>query len=198
MKKDQLKVFIVACLVVTVCAFGYATYAFFQTTYTAKVTGTLTASWTFDFLGANKGDAVDGLTSFKGTEPYRVDLAQSCTKGCANLGTADAKLAPGSKGSFTLKVDASTSTVATEAAITMYGLTNAPAGLVFKVGETTLDGTALTGSGAEVAKFDWTADDAAKTNSVTVNWEWPYGATADNSAQGKTVTFNLKAVATQK
>ena len=35
MKKDQLKVFIVACLVVTVCAFGYATYAFFQTTYTA-------------------------------------------------------------------------------------------------------------------------------------------------------------------
>jgi hypothetical protein len=186
MKKDQLKVFIVACLVVTVCAFGYATYAFFQTTYTAKVTGTLTASWTFDFLGADKGAAVDGLTSFK------------CTEGCANLGTADAKLAPGSKGSFTLKVDASTSTVATEAAITMYGLTNAPTGLVFKVGETTLDGTALTAPGAEVAKFDWPAEDAAKTNSVTVNWEWPYGDAADNSAQGKTVTFNLKAVATQK
>lgn len=198
MKKDQLKVFIVACLVVTVCAFGYATYAFFQTTYTAKVTGTLTASWTFDFLGANKGDAVEGLTSFKATEPYRIDLAQSCTEGCANLNTADAKLAPGSKGSFTLKVDASTSTVATDASITMYGLTNAPSGLIFKVGEKTLETAQLTGAGAEVASYNWAAETNPKTNSVTVNWEWPYGATVDNSAQGKTVTFNLKAVATQK
>lgn len=198
MKKDQLKVFIVACLVVTVCAFGYATYAFFQTTYTAKVSGTLTASWTFDFLGADKGAPVDGFTSFKDTDPYRVDLAKSCTEGCANLGTDDAKLAPGSKGSFTLKVDASSSSVATDASITMYGLTNAPSGLIFKVGEKTLETAELTGSGAEVASYNWAADTNPKTNAVTVNWEWPYGSTIDNAYAGKTITFNLKAVATQK
>ena len=198
MKKDQLKVFIVACLIVTVCAFGYATYAFFQTTYTAKVSGTLTASWTFDFLGADKGDAVDGLTSFKDTTPYRVDLAKSCTEGCANLGTENAKLAPGSKGSFTLKVDASSSSVATDASITMYNLTNAPSGLIFKVGEKTLETAELTGAGAEVASYNWAADTNPKTNAVTVNWEWPYGSTIDNAYAGKTITFNLKAVATQK
>ena len=80
----------------------------------------------------------------------------------------------------------------------MYNLTNAPSGLIFKVGEKTLETAELTGAGAEVASYNWAAETNPKTNSVTVNWEWPYGSTIDNAYAGKTITFNLKAVATQK
>ena len=56
MKKDQLKILIVACLIVAVCGFAYATYAFFQTTFTGTATATLAAEWSFDFLGKDSGE----------------------------------------------------------------------------------------------------------------------------------------------
>ncbi len=122
MKKDQLKVFIVACLVITVCAFGYVTYAFYQSQFSGTAGATLAAKWDFDFLGKDAGE----FQSLKGGT-YTINLGNSCTN-CANTGTEETpvyKLQPGSKGKFSVKVNASTSKVKTTAKVTMYSLSKA-------------------------------------------------------------------------
>lgn len=203
MKKDQLKVFIVACLIVTVCAFGYATYAFYQSTFTGTATGTLSAKWDFDFLGKDTGD----FQSLKGAT-YKLDLGKSCTN-CVTVGD-NAKIQPGSTGTFSIKVDASTSKVKTTAKVTMYGLTMGegttfPTGLKFYLVdggiETPLSVASLATSDG-VALFDnaesaWTAETDAKTAEKTVKWAWEYAAGNDNAYSGKDISFSLKAVAEQ-
>lgn len=203
MKKDQLKVFIVACLIVTVCAFGYATYAFYQSTFTGTASGTLAAKWDFDFLGKDTGE----FNSLKGTT-YKLDLGKSCTN-CVTVGN-DVKLQPGSTGTFSIKVDASTSKVKTTAKVIMYGLTmgegtSFPSGLKFYLvndgfdTQLSVDNLATTGG---VALFDntssaWSAETESKTAEKKVKWAWEYGLGNDNEFSGKNISFNLKAVAEQ-
>ena len=204
MKKDQLKILIVACLIVAVCGFAYATYAFFQTTFTGTATATLAAEWSFDFLGKDSGE----YQSLKGTT-YTIDLAKSCTN-CADVtveGNTTKKLQPGSQGSFMVKVDASSSSVKTNANVVMYNLTvggnsTIPAGLRFYVldgaSERTLTTNSLTtGSGVSIYSNTWEADAANKTGEQTVYWAWDYAAANDNAFQGKTINFALKAEAEQ-
>lgn len=204
MKKDQLKVFIVACLIVTVCAFGYATYAFYQSTFTGTASGTLAAKWDFDFLGKDTGE----FNSLKGTT-YKLDLGKSC-KNCVTVGK-DVKLQPGSTGTFSIKVDASTSKVKTTAKVSMYGLTmgggtSFPSGLKFYLVEdggtetilavdrlATTDGVAL----FDNTKNAWAAETASKTAEKSVRWAWEYDTGNDNEFSGKNISFNLKAVAEQ-
>lgn len=207
MKKDQLKVFIVACLVITVCAFGYVTYAFYQSQFSGTAGATLAAKWNFDFLGKDAGE----FQSLKGGT-YTINLGNSCTN-CANTGTEEApvyKLQPGSKGRFSVKVNASTSKVKTTAKVTMYSLSMGgsdtfPTGLKFyvvdgdKKTELSLD-SLKTANGAVV--FDntttpWEAATEDKTAEKVVEWEWLYASANDNAFQGKDVTFSLKAVAEQ-
>lgn len=203
MKKDQLKVFIVACLVVTLCTFGYATYAFYQSTFTGTATGTLAAKWEFDFLGKDTGE----FQSLKGAT-HKLDLGKSCTN-CVQVGD-DVKLQPGSNGTFSIKVDASTSKVKTTAKVVMYGLTMGdstalPSGLKFYLvndgTDTLLNNESLTSTDG-VALFDnatsaWAADAEVKTAEKTVKWVWDYSAGNDNAFSGKNISFNLKAVAEQ-
>lgn len=203
MKKDQLKVFIVACLIVTVCAFGYATYAFYQSTFTGTASGTLAAKWDFDFLGKDTGE----FNSLKGTT-YKLDLGKSCTN-CVTVGN-DVKLQPGSTGTFSIKVDASTSKVKTTAKVIMYGLTmgegtSFPSGLKFYLvndgfdTQLSVENLATTDG---VALFDntssaWSAETESKTAEKKVKWAWEYGLGNDNEFSGKNISFNLKAVAEQ-
>lgn len=203
MKKDQLKILIVACLIVAVCGFAYATYAFFQTTFTGTATATLAAEWSFDFLGKDSG----AYQSLKGAT-YTIDLAKSCTN-CADVtvgGNTTKKLQPGSQGSFMVKVDASSSTVKTNANVVMYNLTvgdnkTIPAGLRFYVldgsDERTLTTSSLTDTGASIYSNTWEADAADKTGEQTVYWAWDYAAANDNAFQGQTINFALKAEAEQ-
>lgn len=203
MKKDQLKILIVACLIVAVCGFAYATYAFFQTTFTGTATATLAAEWSFDFLGKDSGE----YQSLKGTT-YTIDLAKSCTN-CVDVtvgGVTTKKLQPGSQGSFMVKVDATSSTVKTSANVVMYNLTvggnsTIPAGLRFYVKdnstEKTLTTSSLTGDGASIYSGSWEADTANKTGEQTVYWAWDYANANDNAFQGKTINFALKASAEQ-
>lgn len=198
MKKDQLKVFIIACLVVTLCAFSYATYAFYQTSFSGTATGTLAAAWDFNFLGKDSGE----YQSLKGSSQF-INLGKSCTN------CVDEKLQPGSYGEFSIKVDASTSSVKTKAVVTMFNLrmggqTELPAGLEFYLvngtNEDKLSNSALTGADG-VALYDnsatpW-AGDADKTAEKVVKWIWVYGTGNDNDFQGKDITFSLKAVAEQ-
>lgn len=207
MKKNQLKVFIVACLIITVCAFGYVTYAFYQSQFSGTASATLTAKWDFDFLGKDDGD----FQSLKGGT-YTINLGDSCTN-CVNTGSDQTpvyKLQPGSKGKFFIKVDASSSKVKTTAKVTMYSLSMGgsdtfPTGLKFYVvngdNRTELSLESLkTANGAVI--FDnstspWTAAVTEKSAEKTVEWEWLYASSNDNAFQGKDVTFSLKAVAEQ-
>lgn len=203
MKKDQLKVLIVACLIVAVCGFAYATYAFFQTTFTGTATATLAAEWSFDFLGKDAGE----YQSLKGST-YTIDLAKSCTN-CVDVtvdGVPTKKLQPGSQGSFMVKVDATSSTVKTSANVVMYNLTvggnsTIPAGLRFYVIDNSIEKTltteSLTGDGASIYSGSWEADTADKSGEQTVYWAWDYAAANDNAFQGKTINFALKAEAEQ-
>lgn len=203
MKKDQLKVLIVACLIVAVCGFAYATYAFFQTTFTGTATATLAAEWSFDFLGKDAGE----YQSLKGST-YTIDLAKSCTN-CVDVtvdGVPTKKLQPGSQGSFMVKVDATSSTVKTSANVVMYNLTvggnsTIPAGLRFYVIDNSIEKTltteSLTGDGASIYSGSWEADTADKSGEQTVYWAWDYATANDNAFQGKTINFALKAEAEQ-
>lgn len=204
MKKDQLKVFIVASLVIAVCAFGYATYAFFQTTYTGTASGTLAASWDFDFLGKPVGDGEDYQTLVGST--HVIDLAKSCTK-CVTGKDGVVKLQPGSEGNFSIKVDAKDSSVATSAVVTMSSLTIAgeadfPAITFYYVDDKSDEQHQLTvanlKTGAEIYNNTWAADVDAKNGVSTVYWKWNYDTANDNKFAGKTITFALKAEATQQ
>ena len=203
MKKDQLKVFIVASLVIAVCAFGYATYAFFQTTYTGTASGTLAASWDFDFLGKPVGDAEDYQTLVGST--HVIDLAKSCTK-CVTGKDGVVKLQPGSEGNFSIKVDAKDSSVATSAVVTMSSLaiageTGFPDISFYYVDDKSAAQHQLTvdnlKAGAEIYNNTWAADDAEKNGVSTVYWKWNYDTANDNKFAGKTITFALKAEAKQ-
>lgn len=209
MKKSQLRVFIVACLIVAVCAFGYATYAFYQTSFTGTATGTLAAKWEFDFLGVE--DDSEEFQSLKGTN-YTLDLGKSCVN-CVS--TSDGsntvyKLQPGSKGEFSIKVDASSSKVKTASKVTMYGLTMGgsttfPTGLKFYVnnGGSRTELSLQNLSGADgVDIFDnysspWSAETSTKTAEKTIEWEWLYSSANDNAFAGKDISFSLKALAEQ-
>ena len=204
MKKDQLKVFIVASLVIAVCAFGYATYAFFQTTYTGTASGTLAASWDFDFLGKPVGDAEDYQTLVGST--HVIDLAKSCTK-CVTGKDGVVKLQPGSEGNFSIKVDAKDSSVATSAVVTMSSLsieggTDFPDITFYYVDDKDATQHTLTvanlKTGAQIYKNTWAADVAEKNGVSTVYWKWNYDSANDNKFAGKTITFALKAEAKQE
>ena len=149
------------------------------------------------------------LTERTGGTAYTIDLAKSCTN-CADVtveGNTTKKLQPGSQGSFMVKVDASSSSVKTNANVVMYNLTvggnsTIPAGLRFYVldgaSERTLTTSSLTtGSGVSIYSNTWEADAANKTGEQTVYWAWDYAAANDNAFQGKTINFALKAEAEQ-
>ena len=206
MKKDQLKVFIVASLVIAVCAFGYATYAFFQTTYTGTASGTLAASWDFDFLGKPVGNEEDYQSLVGST--HVIDLAKSCTK-CVTGKDGVVKLQPGSEGNFSIKVDAKDSSVKTNAVVTMSGLTIAGASgtdfpdiTFYYVDDKDATQHPLTvanlKTGAEIYNKTWDADITAKNGVSTVYWKWNYDTANDNKFAGKTITFALKAEAKQE
>lgn len=206
MKKDQLRIFIVACLVVTLCAFGYATYAFYQTSFSGEASATF-AEWNFDFLAKDSGE----FQSLKGAS-YTLDLGKSCTN-CVNTGDTENpvyKIQPGSTGKFMIKVDASSSEVKTISKVTMYDLqmggnTNFPKGLKFYVndgGTKTELSVASLATAQGVAVFDnsssaWEADTADKSVERTIEWEWLYASDNDNAYSGKDISFSLKAVAEQ-
>lgn len=203
MKKNQLRLFIIACLIITVCAFGYVTYAFYQSQFSGTASATLVAKWNFDFLGK---DATE-FKSLKGGT-YTIDLGNTCTN-CVNTGDTQNpvyKLQPGSKGSFSIKVDSSSSKVKTTAKVTMYSLSmggsnSFPDGLKFYVvndgikSELSLASLA-TADGVSVFDNTWTADEE-KIAEKTIEWEWLYATGNDNAYQGKTITFGLKAIAEQ-
>ncbi len=90
----------------------------------------------------------------------------------------DGKIAPGTKGSFDLIIDATESEVAVKYEVDFQNETNKPTNLIFKAG----DKTASTLEELEsVLTNTINADDANKVRTLTVSWEWPYETGTENA-----------------
>lgn len=196
MKKSQLRIFAIVCLVIAGITFSYATFAYFQTAFSGQVTATI-ANWSFAFTRDSAHEQ-----SFSQASNY-IDLATTC------VNCDDGKIKPGSSGSFNVYVDASSSTVDADCIIQMYNLRSTapgngiPAGLHFynEDGTDEISSTNLVSATASaaniIATYSWTAVTANKSATKTVYWEWDYNTANDNAYQGATVTFSLSATATQ-
>ena len=116
------------------------------------------------------------------------------------------KIAPGTSGSFDLKIDASNTEIGVDYTIKLDNIQNKPTNLYF-----TVDGTKLTTVSQLQQGWQGTIDANAqsKVKTVTVNWAWDYttgtGATLtanDNidTAEGKTansLSFDIAVTGTQ-
>lgn len=148
--------------------------------YATEVTGTgsaTVAKWSFK---------VNGETATMAT----VDLANT------NYSNVKSKtIAPGTKGSFDIELDASGSEVAVDYTIAFKNLSGKPDGLKFysdaaRKTEISLS-TGLTGTIA--------LSDVNTKLTKTIYWEWPYGADNTDIAQtGSTMKFDIAVTGAQQ
>lgn len=88
------------------------------------------------------------------------------------------KIAPGTKGSFNINLDATGSEVGINYKVTFDGETQKPTNLKFKYNDTSYNSikeleSALTGT--------INANDSEKTKTFTINWEWPFETGSNTS-----------------
>lgn len=88
------------------------------------------------------------------------------------------KIAPGTKGSFDLIIDATDSEVGVRYEVDFLEETNKPTNLIFKSGNKTVSTIEELES---VLTDTINADDTNKVRTLTINWEWPYETTTSNT-----------------
>lgn len=88
------------------------------------------------------------------------------------------KIAPGTKGSFDLIIDATNSEVGVRYEVDFLEETNKPTNLIFKSGNKTVSTIEELES---VLTDTINADDTNKVRTLTINWEWPYETTTSNT-----------------
>ena len=186
MKKSSLRnlgvMAVVLCLVTT-CLLG-GTLA----RYTSEVSGNATftaAKWEFSAKNGENALAQD----------FTLDIGAT-----ANKNIVDGTVAPGSKGSFNIVLDAGDSQVGIDYAIKFKNDSTAslPSGLKFTVDTqpvTLDDPNGITGK----LVYDELGAATVTNKTITVNWEWPYGADADDTADaGKTTKLVIEITGTQQ
>lgn len=159
-KKILLGIVLLGILISTLLGFTYAKYI-------SQVTGNGqfdVAKWSFKVNGETQELATINLTDTYNEETL-----------------VNGKIAPGTSGSFDLVVDATGSEVGVEYKVDFQNETNKPTNLKFKYEDKTFN---------NIEEYEQyftdiiNADDANKTRTLTVNWEWPYETgTADEIAQ---------------
>lgn len=158
-------------ILVGVTLVGIAASVFLGTTfskYTNKITGngeTEVAKWNFKVNTATK-------------EFANIKLAETYDESTLLNG----KIAPGSKGSFDLVIDATGTEVGVKYVVDFENETNKPSNLIFKYKAS--DNTIKTFSNIEEYEQYFTdtidADDTNKIKTLTVEWEWPYQTETNN------------------
>lgn len=88
------------------------------------------------------------------------------------------KIAPGTKGSFDLIIDATNSEVGVRYEVDFLDETNKPTNLIFKSGNKTVSTIEELES---VLTDTINVDDTNKVRTLTINWEWPYETTTSNT-----------------
>lgn len=165
MSKKKKIIVIVAILSAIVISFlGGQTFS----KYITEVKGTGSAQvamWSFKVYGDNE-------------QTQNVKLASTVDDNTL----VDNKIAPGTKGSFSIKIDGEGSDVGINYNIKVQNETQKPANLFYTYQGKTytdLNELALTASGAI------NADDSNKVKEILVNWEWPYQTGSDEISKSK-------------
>lgn len=165
MSKKKKIIVIVAILSAIVISFlGGQTFS----KYITEVKGTGSAQvamWSFKVYGDNE-------------QTQNVKLASTVDDNTL----VDNKIAPGTKGSFSIKIDGEGSDVGINYNIKVQNETQKPANLFYTYHGKTytdLNELALTASGTI------NADDSNKVKEILVNWEWPYQTGSDEISKSK-------------
>ncbi len=165
MSKKKKIIVIVAILSAIVISFlGGQTFS----KYITEVKGTGSAQvamWSFKVYGDNE-------------QTQNVKLASTVDDNTL----VDNKIAPGTKGSFSIKIDGEGSDVGINYNIKVQNETQKPANLFYTYQGKTytdLNELALTASGTI------NADDSNKVKEILVNWEWPYQTGSDEISKSK-------------
>lgn len=109
------------------------------------------------------------------TEQFsRIKLAETYDKTTLQSG----KIAPGTKGSFDIVIDATDSEVAVKYEVDFQNETNKPTNMIFKSGNKTVSTIEELES---VLTDTINADDTNKVRTLTINWEWPYETGTTNT-----------------
>ena len=165
MSKKKKIIAIVAILSAIVISFlGGQTFS----KYITEVKGTGSAQvamWSFKVYGDNE-------------QTQNVKLASTVDDNTL----VDNKIAPGTKGSFSIKIDGEGSDVGINYNIKVQNETQKPANLFYTYqGKTYTDLNEL----ALGASGTINADDSNKVKEILVNWEWPYQTGSDEISKSK-------------
>ena len=165
MSKKKKIIAIVAILSAIVISFlGGQTFS----KYITEVKGTGSAQvamWSFKVYGDNE-------------QTQNVKLASTVDDNTL----VDNKIAPGTKGSFSIKIDGEGSDVGINYNIKVQNETQKPANLFYTYqGKTYTDLNEL----ALEASGTINADDSIKVKEILVNWEWPYQTGSDEISKSK-------------
>lgn len=161
---------------------------------TSLLGGTL-AKYTTEITGT--GSATVAAWSFKVNDNASTISEVKLTDTSLNSKVTDSKIAPGTDGSFDVKIDASGSDVAVGYKIAFSNVTNQPKNLKFYSDsnfENEIDLT--TGIEDEIALAD-----VGTAVTETIYWQWAYDDTAasnkDNTDAGKAMSFTITVTGTQ-
>lgn len=163
-QKRALRICLVVALVLLIFLVGY-TFAKYYSEIKGGGNGTI-AKWSF--VANNSKDTIQTISL--------VDTAK-------NVSLVEGKIAPGTKGSFDIVIDATGSEVGVDYEVNVAEETNLPTNLLYKV---TVDGkTSETYSSlTELADAELTGNlDTINGNfskTITVEWEWPYETINEN------------------
>ena len=163
-QKRALRICLVVALVLLIFLVGY-TFAKYYSEIKGGGNGTI-AKWSF--VANNSKDTIQTISL--------VDTAN-------NVSLVEGKIAPGTKGSFDIVIDATGSEVGVDYEVNVAEETNLPTNLLYKVtvdGKTSESYSSLTElADAELTgNLDTINGDFSKT--ITVEWEWPYETINEN------------------
>ena len=163
-QKRALRICLVVALVILIFLVGY-TFAKYYSEIKGGGNGTI-AKWSF--VANNSKDTIQTISL--------VDTAN-------NVSLVEGKIAPGTKGSFDIVIDATGSEVGVDYEVNVAEETNLPTNLLYKVtvdGKTSESYSSLTElADAELTgNLDTINGDFSKT--ITVEWEWPYETINEN------------------
>ena len=163
-KKRALRVCLIIALVLLIFLVGY-TFAKYYSEIKGGGTGTI-AKWSF--VANNSKDTIQTIS-----------LVDSANK----VSLVEGKIAPGTKGSFDIVIDATGSEVGVDYEVNVAEETNLPTNLLYKVtvdGETSESYTSLTELAEDKLMGNLDTVNGEYTKNITVEWEWPYETINEN------------------
>ena len=173
MKEKKVVLFVLLGIILSLVGIGGASYSLYKSSPRGRTSGAI-ANWNF--------------TVNNSKDTFSIDLAKNANN--VNNG----KLAPGSYGSFDIKLDASSTDVDVNYKITFNNLKGKPDNLNFYLDSAytrkiELDKDAI----SDVIKF---GDNMVKN--VTIYWKWDYNGSADdNMYQNSILSFDIVVVGSQ-